>query len=150
MPGGLIVLGSIHTEMTALLEDRNAPHFNRITDEIELTHLDIASVLAILREHADTTPERLLFLWTLFDFVALNETDKVIRFGACKRSADKLAADVSTFDGHVGRFLDQFSAYRSWRIERASTAPSIPAEIRTHLESQGRFVQDLADLMQGL
>ncbi len=59
VPGGLIVLGSIHTEMTALLKDRNAPLFNRTTDEIELTHLDIASVLAILREHADTSPERL-------------------------------------------------------------------------------------------
>ena len=62
---------------------------------------------------------------TEIDLVALNETDKVIRFGSCKRSADKLAADVSAFDGHVGRFLDQFSAYRSWRIERASMAPSI-------------------------
>jgi len=69
VPGGLIVLGSIHTEMPALLEDRNAPLFNRTTDEIELTHLDIASVLAILREHADTSPERLLFLWTLFEGV---------------------------------------------------------------------------------
>jgi uncharacterized protein len=69
VPGGLIVLGSIHTEMTALLEDRNAPLFNRTTDEIELKHLDIASVLAILREHADTSPERLLFLWTLFEGV---------------------------------------------------------------------------------
>ena len=59
VPGGLIVLGSIHTEMTALLEDRNAPLFNRTTDEIELTHLDIASVLAILREHADTSPRAL-------------------------------------------------------------------------------------------
>ena len=346
VPGGLIVLGSIRTEMTALLEDRNAPLFNRTTDEIELTHLDIASVLAILREHADTSPERLLFLWTLFegvpkfyrdcyeqgvlgsertallrrtffesssplrteaenwflkelrgrydvvlkfiarhngclhsdiqehvrkisgdrseqvggylsilmdryrliekqlpvfakptarrtryyladnflrawlaalanpiaainfrpvetlvstadqrlfdvegkafeklvghlyeersrkgigdfpltqrikgywdqgnteiDLVALNETDRVIRFGSCKRSSDKLAADVSTFDGHVQRFLDQYSAYKSWRIERVSMAPSVPAKIRTHLEGQGRIVQDLADLMQGL
>ena len=69
VPGGLIVLGSIHTEMTAILGDRNAPLFNRTTDEIDLTHLDIASVLAILREHADTSPESLLFLWALFEGV---------------------------------------------------------------------------------
>jgi AAA+ ATPase superfamily predicted ATPase len=69
VPGGLIVLGSVHTEMTALLEDRSAPLFNRITDEIDLSHLDIASILAMLREHADTSPERLLFLWTLFEGV---------------------------------------------------------------------------------
>src|SRR5271170_5294007 len=52
--GGLVVLGSIHTEMTALLEDRTAPLYNRVTDTIDLTHLDIGSILAILREHADT------------------------------------------------------------------------------------------------
>ena len=69
VPGGLIVLGSIHTEMTAILEDRSAPLFSRTTDEIELTHLDIASIVEILRTHADVSPERLLFLWTLFEGV---------------------------------------------------------------------------------
>jgi len=67
--GGLIVLGSLHTEMTALLEDRDAPLFNRTTDSIELSHLDVSSVLEILRAHADATPERLLFLWNLFEGV---------------------------------------------------------------------------------
>lgn len=65
--GGLIVLGSIHTEMTALLENRSAPLYNRVTDAFELTHLDIGSVRTILREHTDASPERLLFLWTLFE-----------------------------------------------------------------------------------
>ena len=69
VPGGLIVLGSIHTEMTALLEDRSAPLYNRVTDDIDLTHLDIASILEILRDHADSTPNRLLFLWNLFEGV---------------------------------------------------------------------------------
>jgi AAA+ ATPase superfamily predicted ATPase len=67
VPGGLCVLGSLHTELVALLEDRTAPLYNRTTDQIELDHLDIASVLAILREHADVEPERLLFLWNLFE-----------------------------------------------------------------------------------
>jgi AAA+ ATPase superfamily predicted ATPase len=67
--GGMIVLGSIYTEMMALLEDRTAPLYNRITDAIDLTHLDINSILAILRDHADTAPERLLFLWNLFEGV---------------------------------------------------------------------------------
>ena len=35
VPGGLIVLGSIYTEMAALLEDRVAPLYNRVTDDIE-------------------------------------------------------------------------------------------------------------------
>jgi len=67
--GGLIVLGSINTEMMALLEDRTAPLFNRVTDTIDLTHLDIGSILSILQDHADPTPERLLFLWSLFEGV---------------------------------------------------------------------------------
>jgi AAA+ ATPase superfamily predicted ATPase len=67
--GGLIILGSIYTEMTALLEDRSAPLYNRITDTIDLTHLDIHSIIEILRDHADPSPERLLFLWNLFEGV---------------------------------------------------------------------------------
>jgi uncharacterized protein len=69
VPGGLFVLGSIHTELVALLEDRTAPLYNRTTDHIELDHLDIASVRSILEEHADDDPERLLFLWSLFEGV---------------------------------------------------------------------------------
>ncbi|HVJ79471.1 MAG TPA: ATP-binding protein [Planctomycetia bacterium] len=68
-PGGWIVLGSIHTEMAALLEDRGAPLYQRTTDDIDLGHLDIASVLAIIRDHGESTPERLLFLWSLFEGV---------------------------------------------------------------------------------
>lgn len=69
VPGGLIVLGSLHAELTALLEERDAPLYNRTTDQIELPHLDIASALAILDAHTDRSPERLLFLWTLFEGV---------------------------------------------------------------------------------
>ncbi len=67
--GGLVVLGSLHTEMTALLEDRTAPLFNRTTDRIELGHLDIGSVLEILRGHTQADPQRLLFLWSIFEGV---------------------------------------------------------------------------------
>lgn len=69
VPGGLFVLGSLHTELVALLEDRTAPLYNRATDHVEVDHLDITSVRAVLREHADTDPERLLFLWNLFEGV---------------------------------------------------------------------------------
>jgi len=67
--GGLIVLGSLHAEMSALLEDRSAPLFNRTTDVLALDHLDIASLLELLQTHADTDPNRLLFLWNLFEGV---------------------------------------------------------------------------------
>jgi AAA+ ATPase superfamily predicted ATPase len=67
--GGLIVLGSLHAEMSALLEDRAAPLFNRTTDVLALEHLDIASLIELLQTHADASPERLLFLWNLFEGV---------------------------------------------------------------------------------
>jgi AAA+ ATPase superfamily predicted ATPase len=69
VPGGLLVLGSIHTEMAALLQERHAPLYNRTTDELELGHLDLESVLELLAQHAMVTPQRLLFLWTLFEGV---------------------------------------------------------------------------------
>ncbi len=342
IPGGLVVLGSIHTEMMALLADRAAPLYNRTTDEIELPHLDIASVCEILREQSDPSPERLLFLWTLFegvpkfyrdcyeqdvlrvgreallrriffesssplrteadnwflkkfrgrydvvlkfiarhsgckhnelvdkireisgeessqvggylkilteryrliekrlpvfakpkarqsryyladnflrawlaalsnpvaalafrpveeqvatadqklcevegksfeklvgvlyeersrkgigdfpltsriegywdrsdteiDLVAMNEGDQVIRFGSCKRTAARLIDDASGFDGHVGRFLDQFPRYKTWTVQRACLAPVVPNEIRAYLQGRGYYVEDLADL----
>lgn len=69
VPGGLIVLGSLHAELVALLDDRDAPLYNRTTDQLELAHLNIGSILAILDAHADRDPERLLFLWNLFEGV---------------------------------------------------------------------------------
>jgi AAA+ ATPase superfamily predicted ATPase len=67
--GGLLVLGSLHTELTAILEDKSAPLFNRITDQFDLPHLDIASLKEMLAIHADDDPMRLLFLWNLFEGV---------------------------------------------------------------------------------
>jgi AAA+ ATPase superfamily predicted ATPase len=341
--GGLIVLGSIQTEMTALLEDRAAPLYNRTTDEIHLGHLDIESLVALLSAHAEPTPERLLFLWNLFegvpkfyrdcyeqgvlavgrrdllerafflsssplrteadnwflkelhgrydvvlkyiarhsgclhgdliqhvrevspetgeqvggylsvlierfqlverrqpifakasskrgryyltdnflrawlgalanpiqalnfasvarlieqaddrlaeleggsleklvaalyeersrkgigdfaltsrirgfwdrndteiDMVALNEHDQRIRFGSCKRSADRLIADLPVLEGHVSRFLAAHPRYAAWRIEKVSIASSIPSEVRAKLQAAGHMAQDLADLI---
>jgi AAA+ ATPase superfamily predicted ATPase len=69
VPGGLVVLGFLHTEMAAILEDRDAPLYNRVTDAIEVSHLDIASVCEILQAHSRLEPERLLFFWALFEGV---------------------------------------------------------------------------------
>jgi AAA+ ATPase superfamily predicted ATPase len=67
--GGLIVLGSIHTEMTAILEDRNAPLFNRITDRIEVDHWDFETLFEMWAAHDIVDPAQQLFLWTLFEGV---------------------------------------------------------------------------------
>lgn len=67
--GGLIVLGSIHTEVTSLLEDRDAPLYNRATNSLHLTHLDIAAIREMLTAHDAMDAHRLLFLWNLFEGV---------------------------------------------------------------------------------
>lgn len=41
--------------------------FFRVTDTLDLDHLDIESILEILAIHADLHPQRLLFLWNLFE-----------------------------------------------------------------------------------
>lgn len=343
VPGGLMVLGSIQTEIMALLEDRAAPLYNRTTDELPLTHLDVGSLVELLSAHAEPTPERLLFLWSLFegvpkfyrdcyeqgvlgtgrldllerafflsssplrteadnwflkelhgrydvvlkyiarhsgcqhgnlvehvrqlseetqeqvggylkilidryqliekrlpifarerakkgryyitdnflrswlaalvnpvsainfvpaatlvrqanerlmdvegqaleklvgqlyaersrkgvgdfplterirgywdsgdteiDLVAVNEPEQRIRFGSCKRNPERLLSDVAVLDGHVRRFLAANPRFAGWKIEKASFAPVIPAELRAKLVAAGHVAQDLADLV---
>ena len=65
-PGGLIVLGSVQTEMEALLHDRRAPLFGRTTFELTLGPWDLATVFEVCRRHGAGDPERCLTLWTLF------------------------------------------------------------------------------------
>ncbi len=344
--GGLIVLGSIHTEMAALLDDRAAPLYNRVTDVLDLVHWDIGSVMSVLRDHTDASPERLLSLWTLFegvpkfyrdcweqgvidkspteilqkiffgsssplrteadnwflrelrgrydtvlkfvarhpgsshgdlvdamsqasgdtnnqiggylqtlsdryrliesklpifakptarrrryylsdnfleswlaaiapsvaarefrpipqliteavdrlqtvegksleklagqlyeersrkgigdfplsnrilgywdksdteiDLVAVNETERRLRFGSCKRSPGKLIADINNFKGHVARFLDTFREYQDWQIEHVAIAPRLDDDQRRVLTKHNILPQDLIDLTAGL
>jgi uncharacterized protein len=344
--GGLIVLGSIHTEMAALLEDRAAPLYNRVTDVIDLVHWDVGSVMSVLRDHTDASPQRLLTLWTLFegvpkfyrdcweqgvidktpndllqkiffgsssplrseaenwflrelrgrydtvlkfvarhpgsshgdlveamrqtsggttnqiggylqtlcdryhliesklpifakttarrrryylsdnfleswlaaiapsvaarefrpqpqliteaverlqvvegksleklasklyeersrknvgdfplthrilgywdrndveiDLVAMNETDRRLRFGTCKRSPGKLIADINNFKGHVARFLQTFREFQDWQIEHVAIAPQLDDDHRRTLNHYGIIPQDLVDLTEGL
>jgi AAA+ ATPase superfamily predicted ATPase len=67
--GGLFVLGSIQTDMTAILENRGAPLYNRTTDEIPIPHWDFASLLELLHSFDAFEPSHLLFLWNLFEGV---------------------------------------------------------------------------------
>lgn len=67
--GGLFVLGSIHTEMTAILEDRSSPLFNRVTHRIEMKHWDFQTLFEMFREHDIADPHHQLFLWSLFEGV---------------------------------------------------------------------------------
>ena len=87
---------------------------------------------------------------TEIDLVAVNEPDRVIRFGSCKRSAAKLARDLPNFAGHVERFLSAEKCYTDWTIERVGLAPTIGPEHRAVLERHGVIPQDLRDLTAGV
>ncbi|MBE9557294.1 MAG: ATP-binding protein [Proteobacteria bacterium] len=67
--GGLFVLGSIHTEMTAILEDRASPLFNRVTHRIQVGHWDFETLFEMFDTHGVTNPMQRLFLWSLFEGV---------------------------------------------------------------------------------
>jgi uncharacterized protein len=67
--GGLFALGSIHTEMTAILENKDAPLFNRVTDRISLNHWDAETLFEMFRAHGITSPSQRLFFWSIFEGV---------------------------------------------------------------------------------
>ena len=65
-PGGLILLGSVQTEMEALLDDRQAPLFGRKTFDIPLGPWPLSTVLEVAERHGADSPGRILTLSTLF------------------------------------------------------------------------------------
>ncbi len=67
--GGIFVLGSIHTEMTALLEDKLSPLFNRVTHTVPLMHFDFQTMFEMFDSHAIADPHQMLFLWNIFEGV---------------------------------------------------------------------------------
>jgi len=66
MAGGLLLLGSVQSEMEALLNDRRAPLFGRTTFEILLEPWGLETIFEVCRAHNASSPERCLTLWTLF------------------------------------------------------------------------------------
>lgn len=67
--GGLFVLGSLQSEMNALLDDKAAPLYGRITAQIRLDHWDFADLMDVFRHHAIQDPRQWLTLWTFFEGV---------------------------------------------------------------------------------
>lgn len=70
--------------------------------------------------------------------------------GSCKRSLNRLVADVNHFKRHVDRFLQAMPKYQSWITEFAGISPVLDVEQRTILASHGIIPQDLDDLTAGL
>ena len=69
---------------------------------------------------------------TEIDLVALNEPERHIRFGFCKRSEDRLLSAAGEAEGHVARFLDAHPVYRAFMDLRVSRNFSRD-EVREHV-----------------
>jgi uncharacterized protein len=67
--GGLFVLGSLQSEMNALLDDKGAPLYGRITNKLELDHWDFGDLLEVFSSQGVNAPSQWLTLWTFFEGV---------------------------------------------------------------------------------
>lgn len=67
--GGLFVLGSLQSEMNALLDDKSAPLYGRVTAQIPLDHWDFEDLLSVFASQDVKLPEHWLTLWTFFEGV---------------------------------------------------------------------------------
>ncbi|TDN67238.1 ATP-binding protein [Paraburkholderia sp. BL10I2N1] len=67
--GGLFVLGSLQSEMSALLDDRAAPLYGRLTHSFRLDHWDFEDLLTVYSDHGLEDPYQWLLLWTYFEGV---------------------------------------------------------------------------------
>jgi hypothetical protein len=86
---------------------------------------------------------------TEIDLVALDEEDRTVRLGSCRRSAERLAPDYERSDRHVARFLALSDRVRGWRVEKAAIAMRHDRRARVAAERAGYIPQDLDDLIAG-
>ena len=67
--GGLFVLGSLQSEMNALLDDKAAPLYGRVTAQLKLDHWEFQDLMAVFRSQGIECPSQWLTLWTFFEGV---------------------------------------------------------------------------------
>lgn len=67
--GGLFVLGSLQSEMNAILDDKAAPLYGRVTAQIRLDHWDFEDLLSVFASQEVSGPGQWLTLWTFFEGV---------------------------------------------------------------------------------
>jgi AAA+ ATPase superfamily predicted ATPase len=82
------------------------------------------------------------------DLVAQDADGRRLRLGSCKRSPDKLIADLPRFDGHIARLLAKHPELEGWSVEKVAIAPALTPNHRRAIERAGYLPQDLHDLTQ--
>lgn len=93
--GGLFVLGSLQAEMGALLDDKAAPLYGRLTHSFRLDHWDFEDLLDVYHSHGMHDPYQWLVLWTYFEGVPKYYRD-AHSLGLFDVPADKLRDELIT------------------------------------------------------
>ena len=91
--GGLFVLGSLQSEMSALLDDKAAPLYGRLTHSFRLDHWDFEDLLSVYSDHGLDDPCQWLRLWTYFEGVPKFYRDAYGQ-GLFAASADELRNEI--------------------------------------------------------
>lgn len=160
--GGLIVLGSVQTEMHALIHDRQAPLFGRETFSLNLGQWDIGTVLEVGAEHGAGDPHRCLTLWTLFGGVPkywrhyseLEGLDSSLQWSEwaaelCESLFIRPTAPLfEEGDALLGRELNR--NYRAVLRVIANHGPCTHAQLRTALPDLKSFSPYLTSLVREL
>jgi hypothetical protein len=84
------------------------------------------------------------------DLVAVSDEQQRLRFGTCKRSADKLPGSIDALLRGAQRFLAAHGRFERWRIEYVAIAPHIEPELQQELVARNVRPQSLSDLVRGL
>jgi len=105
------VLGSLHPEITALLEDRGSPLYARVTDRLNLDHWDFATLFQVFADQGLDSPRDWLTFWSVFSGVPKF-------YGDCAYQGTFAADDHSAAD----RIIDTlFLSARAPLVEEAGT-----------------------------
>ncbi len=91
--GGLFVLGSIQTEMQALLNDKAAPLYGRATHHLDLDHWDFEDLLHVFEAQGINDPRCWLTLWSFFEGVPKFYRDAQ-DFGCLRLGADEIGRQI--------------------------------------------------------
>jgi hypothetical protein len=84
------------------------------------------------------------------DLVAVNDEERRIRFGTCKRNPDRLPAAVDSLFQSAARYLAVHRRFAEWRIDYVALSTDIDQETRAVLQARHVAPQSLRELTANL
>lgn len=84
------------------------------------------------------------------DLVVVNDEERRIRFGTCKRDAERLPGAIRGLRHSAERFVTAHGRFCTWRAEFVAIAPAIPTAVTTVLAREEVVAESLTDLTRDL